>query len=135
MIALQLPPSQTFITSAEYHRQGSDNETRLSGQCSNPFEPYDEENPEARAAGKALIAEIVASRPKRRTFVFVNNRLEGNAISTIGAMFKRAELRDSIGESQAHNQVSRALPSWRAALGTSLKIELTVGWKGSDWHR
>ena len=55
----------------------------------NAFEPYDrikEENPEARAAGKVLIAEGQAVGPKRRTFVFVNNRLEGNAISTIAAM-------------------------------------------------
>ena len=53
------------------------------------FEPYDrikEENPEARAAGRALIREGQAEGPKRRTFVFVNNRLEGNAISTIEAM-------------------------------------------------
>jgi uncharacterized protein YecE (DUF72 family) len=53
------------------------------------FEPYDrikEENPEARAAGKALIAEGKAAGPKRKTFVFVNNRLEGNALSTIAAM-------------------------------------------------
>ncbi len=45
-----------------------------------------EEDPEARAAGRALIAEGQAAGPKRRTFVFVNNRLEGNAISTIAAM-------------------------------------------------
>jgi len=53
------------------------------------FEPYDtlkEENPEARAAGRALIAEGKAAGPKRRTFVFVNNRLEGNAIATIAEM-------------------------------------------------
>ncbi|HWQ91932.1 MAG TPA: DUF72 domain-containing protein, partial [Clostridia bacterium] len=53
------------------------------------FEPYDrirEENPEARAAGKALVAEGKAEGPRRRTFVFVNNRLEGNALSTIAAM-------------------------------------------------
>lgn len=53
------------------------------------FEPYNsakEENPEARAAGKTLIAEGRAAGPKRRTFVFVNNRLEGNAVSTIAAM-------------------------------------------------
>ena len=53
------------------------------------FEPYDsikEENPEARAAGRALIADGKAAGPKRRTFVFVNNRLEGNAISTIAAI-------------------------------------------------
>ncbi len=53
------------------------------------FEPYDsikEELPDARATGRALIAEGKAAGPKRRTFVFVNNRLEGNAISTIAAM-------------------------------------------------
>jgi uncharacterized protein YecE (DUF72 family) len=53
------------------------------------FEPYDsikEENPEARSAGRSLVAEGVAAGPKRRTFVFVNNRLEGNAISTIESM-------------------------------------------------
>ena len=53
------------------------------------FEPYDrvkEENPEARAAGRALIQEGCASGPKRRTFVFVNNRLEGNALGTIAGM-------------------------------------------------
>ena len=57
------------------------------------FEPYDsikEENPEARAAGQALIAEGKAAGPKRKTFVFVNNRLEGNAISTIAAMINPA---------------------------------------------
>jgi uncharacterized protein YecE (DUF72 family) len=57
------------------------------------FEPYDstkEENPEARAAGRALIAEAKAAEPKRRTFVFVNNRLEGNAISTIAAILQPA---------------------------------------------
>lgn len=53
------------------------------------FEPYDsvkEEIPEARAAGRTLIAEGKAAGPKRRTFVFVNNRLEGNALGTIAAM-------------------------------------------------
>jgi hypothetical protein len=58
-------------------------------QAVKAFEPYDsieEENPEARAAGKARIAEGKAAGPKRRTFVFVNHRLEGNAIPTIAAM-------------------------------------------------
>jgi hypothetical protein len=36
----------------------------------------------------ALIEEGKAAAPKRRTFVFVNNRLEGNAISTIAAMLE-----------------------------------------------
>ena len=55
------------------------------------FEPYDsikEENPDARAAGRALIEEGRAAGPKRRTFVFVNNRLEGNALGTIAAMLR-----------------------------------------------
>ena len=55
------------------------------------FEPYEsikEENPEARVAGRTLITEGTAAGPKRRTFVFVNNRLEGNAISTIAAMLE-----------------------------------------------
>jgi glycerate-2-kinase len=60
-------------------------------QAVKAFEPYDsikEENPEARAAGRALIAEGKAAGPKRRTFIFVNNRLEGNALVTIGAMLQ-----------------------------------------------
>ena len=63
-------------------------------QAVKAFEPYDsikEENPEARAAGRALIAEGKAAGPKRRTFIFVNNRLEGNALATIGAMLSPAE--------------------------------------------
>jgi hypothetical protein len=62
---------------------------RQYGQAVKTYEPYDrvkEENPEARAAGRALITEGQAAGPKRRTFVFVNNRLEGNAISTVEAM-------------------------------------------------
>ncbi len=58
-------------------------------QAVEAFKPYDtlkEENPEARAAGRALIAEGKAAGPKRKTFVFVNNRLEGNALGTITAM-------------------------------------------------
>jgi len=58
-------------------------------QAVKAFEPYDsikEENPEARAAGRALIAEGKAAGPKHKTFIYVNNRLEGNAISTIAAM-------------------------------------------------
>lgn len=58
------------------------------------FEPYDrvkDENPEARAAGRQLIAEGKTGGPKRRTFIFVNNRLEGNAISTIAAMLEPGE--------------------------------------------
>ena len=53
------------------------------------FQPYDkvrEENPDARAAGKALINEGRNAVPGRQTFIYVNNRLEGNALETIDAM-------------------------------------------------
>jgi uncharacterized protein YecE (DUF72 family) len=53
------------------------------------FQPYDkvkEVNPDARAAGKALIAEGKEAGPKRKTFIYVNNRLEGNALETIESM-------------------------------------------------
>lgn len=53
------------------------------------FQPYDrlqEANPEARAAGRTLIAEGQATGPARQTFIYVNNRLEGNALETIDAM-------------------------------------------------
>jgi uncharacterized protein YecE (DUF72 family) len=53
------------------------------------FQPYDkvkEPNSEARAAGRTLIAEGKTAGPVRKTFIFVNNRLEGNALDTIAAM-------------------------------------------------
>jgi len=58
------------------------------------FQPYDsvkETNPEARAAGRRLIDEGKAAGPARRTFIFVNNRLEGHALTTIAAMLERAD--------------------------------------------
>jgi uncharacterized protein YecE (DUF72 family) len=57
------------------------------------FQPYDkvkEQNPDARAAGKALIAEGKTAGPERKTFIYVNNRLEGNALETIDAMISDA---------------------------------------------
>ncbi len=53
------------------------------------FQPYDkvkELNLDARAAGKALIAEGMAAESARKTYIYVNNRLEGNALATIDAM-------------------------------------------------
>jgi uncharacterized protein YecE (DUF72 family) len=55
------------------------------------FQPYDkvkEQNPDARAAGKALIAETTATKIDRETYIYVNNRLEGNALETIDAMIE-----------------------------------------------
>ncbi len=53
------------------------------------FEPYDkikEPNRDARAAGAALVKEGVEAGRKKKTFIFVNNRLEGNALETIAAL-------------------------------------------------
>ena len=58
------------------------------------FYPYDkvkEQNPEARVAGNALIAEGKSAGPERKTFIYVNNRLEGNALETISAMLEGAD--------------------------------------------
>jgi uncharacterized protein YecE (DUF72 family) len=58
------------------------------------FAPYDrvqEPNPAARSAGRALLAEGKASGPERQTFIYVNNRLEGNALETIAAMLEGVE--------------------------------------------
>lgn len=55
------------------------------------FKPYDtlkEENTEVRASARNLIAEGRAAGPGRRTFVFVNNRLEGSALGTIAAVLR-----------------------------------------------
>lgn len=52
------------------------------------FQPYDktqEVNKEARQAGAAIIQEGT-STPNRQTYIYVNNRLEGNALATIEAM-------------------------------------------------
>jgi len=52
------------------------------------FQPYDqtkEVNLEARKAGAGLIVEGNAE-PRRKTYIYVNNRLEGNALETITAM-------------------------------------------------
>jgi uncharacterized protein YecE (DUF72 family) len=57
------------------------------------FEPYDrvqEPNDDARAAGKKLIAEGQSAAGGKQTFIYVNNRLEGNALETIDAMLGAA---------------------------------------------
>ena len=50
-----------------------------------PYRETKEVNNEARKAGSALIA-AGKKKSKRKTFIFVNNRLEGNALQTISAM-------------------------------------------------
>ena len=58
------------------------------------FEPYDkvkEPNLEAREAGAVLVKEGVETGPKRKTFIYVNNRLEGNALETISSMLSDSD--------------------------------------------
>jgi uncharacterized protein YecE (DUF72 family) len=58
------------------------------------FEPYDKThdvNAEARSAGAALVKEGVATGGERKTFIYVNNRLEGNALQTISAMLSDSD--------------------------------------------
>ena len=55
----------------------------------NLFRPYNEVkevNQEARDSGKALLREGLEQGQHRETFIYVNNRLEGNALQTIAAM-------------------------------------------------
>lgn len=57
------------------------------------FSPYNrvkEPNPEARAAGAKLIADGTVAGPARKTLIYINNRLEGNALETISAMVEEA---------------------------------------------
>ncbi len=52
------------------------------------FSPYNETrevNQEARQAGADLILEGTL-QPRRKTYIFINNRLEGNALATIEAL-------------------------------------------------
>ena len=52
------------------------------------FQPYDstkEINDDARKAAASLIEEG-KQNPRRKTFIYINNRLEGNALATIAAM-------------------------------------------------
>jgi uncharacterized protein YecE (DUF72 family) len=74
------------------------------------FQPYDrlkEPDDDARMAGAALIVGGERYEPRRKTFVYINNRLEGNALETIAAMIARAVtlLMESRGEQ----------PDWRIA--------------------
>ena len=84
---------------------GSETHPRLSGarlllkpgrkyeQAVKLFSPYKETkepNPEVRQAAAALVKKALASPRDRRTFIFVNNRLEGNALHTIAAILEQS---------------------------------------------
>lgn len=60
-------------------------------QAVKSFQPYDktrEINHDARKAGAELINESLRYQPRRKTYLYVNNRLEGNALLTIAAILQ-----------------------------------------------
>jgi uncharacterized protein YecE (DUF72 family) len=63
------------------------------------FQPYSaikEKNDEARATGRKLIEAGKAA--KKKTLIYINNRLEGNALETIAAMIEASiDPRDDMG--------------------------------------
>jgi uncharacterized protein YecE (DUF72 family) len=66
----------------------------------NTFQPYDrikESYLEGRAAGSALISEGLAAKEKREVYIYVNNRLEGNALETIDEMLARLTAQEEAG--------------------------------------
>ncbi len=56
--------------------------------CQEPCDKTQEVNREALKVGAALMKEGTA---KRQSYIFVNSRLEGNALATIQAMVSAAE--------------------------------------------
>ena len=62
-----------------------------------PYNKVQEPYPEAREAGAALIAEGKSAGPAHKTFIYVNNRLEGNALETIDAMLVRVTAQEEAG--------------------------------------
>lgn len=84
---MALPGSATHdrLTAARFLlRKG-----RTYEQAVGAFKPYEktgEINAGARSAGAKLIRSGVEASGEKKTFIFVNNRLEGNAIHTINAM-------------------------------------------------
>jgi uncharacterized protein YecE (DUF72 family) len=66
---------------------------RTYEQAVKEFEPYKDTqalDPVAREAGRAIIGK--AKGNKRPSFIYINNRLEGNALKTIEAMLEPDEL-------------------------------------------
>ncbi|HRI12454.1 MAG TPA: DUF72 domain-containing protein [Verrucomicrobiota bacterium] len=83
------------------------------------FQPYDgikEVNQEARQAGADLIQEAVKAVARRLVLLFINNRLEGNALETIAAIIALA-LRDEHPEGlEPPNLPLSAAPEFRGEL-------------------
>jgi hypothetical protein len=58
------------------------------------FEPYDrirDEQREVRTASAGLVRQLLENPGGRRSYLYVNNRLEGNALATISAILAMVE--------------------------------------------
>jgi uncharacterized protein YecE (DUF72 family) len=85
---IELPGSQTNpdLTAARFLLKPG----RAYEEAVKSFAPYEqtkEVNQDARRAGASLI-QAGKKNAKRKTLIFVNNRLEGNALQTIAAMLE-----------------------------------------------
>ncbi|MEM7145137.1 MAG: DUF72 domain-containing protein [Verrucomicrobiota bacterium] len=59
------------------------------------FSPYDKTaqiDEEARTAGGTLITSLTKAPAKQPSFIYLNNRLEGNALNTLHAMIQKARI-------------------------------------------
>ena len=59
-------------------------------KCFKPYNRVREPYPEGRTAAVNLIRETLSKGAKPKLFVYVNNRLEGNALETIDAVLTEA---------------------------------------------
>jgi uncharacterized protein YecE (DUF72 family) len=62
-----------------------------------PYQKVKEADNEVRNAAKSLIAEGLAAKRKATLLIYVNNRLEGNALETIEAMLERVTAVEEAG--------------------------------------
>lgn len=89
----RMPPLADQLALASPDRAVAPAAARLLLKCGrdyesavDSFEPYDriqEEQPEVRRAAAGLIASLLEKPKGRRSYLYVNNRLEGNALATI----------------------------------------------------
>jgi hypothetical protein len=81
-----------MIASKQIIREGS--RRKGSQEAVDLFSPYAEikdANPDARAATVELIRRTLLKQAISKLFLYVNNRLEGNALLTIMAVLERLE--------------------------------------------
>lgn len=67
-----------------------------------PYKAVKEANPDARKAGAMLVRQ--AWKNGKQAFIFVNNRLEGNALETIDEMLARMTAMEQAGEADPSPQ-------------------------------